>query len=77
LANFTLIPAGDRIQVVVTSQTPADFHTVLAPTPQESANLANGVYTADYGADTPSALNLPLASPEQFTASPTDWGPSS
>ncbi len=77
MANFTLIPAGDRIQVVVTSQTPADFHTVLAPTPQESANLANGVYTADYGADTPSALNLPLASPEQFTASPTDWGPSS
>ena len=37
LANFTLIPAGDRIQVVVTSQPPANFHTVLAPTPQESA----------------------------------------
>jgi predicted acyl esterase len=77
LANFTQIPAGDRIQVVVTSQTPANFHTVLAPTPHESANLAGGIYTVDYGADTPSALNRPRPSPEQFTASPTDWGPSS
>ncbi|HWG26386.1 CocE/NonD family hydrolase [Actinospica sp.] len=77
LANFTEIPAGDRIQVVVTSQTPANFHAALVPTPQESANLASGVYTVDYGAVTPSALNLPLASPAQFTASPTDWGPSS
>jgi len=77
LANFTLIPAGDRIQVVVTSQTPANFHSPLTPTPQESANLANGVYTVGYGGFTPSALNLPLASSTQFTASPTDWGPSS
>ena len=77
LANFTLIPAGDRIQVVLTSQTPANFHTVLAPTPQESADLAGGVYTVETGAATPSALDLPLASPAQFTASPTDWGPSS
>ena len=77
LANFTLIPAGDRIQVMLTSQTPANFHTVLAPTPQESADLAGGVYTVETGAATPSALDLPLASPAQFTASPTDWGPSS
>ena len=77
LSNFTLIPAGDRIQVVVTSQTPANFHSPLTPTPQELGNLAGGVYTVDYGAFTPSALNVPLASPAQFTASPTDWGPSS
>jgi predicted acyl esterase len=77
LANFTLIPAGDRIQVVLTSQPPAGFHTTLAPTPQDEANLATGVYTVGYGAISPSALNLPLASPAQFTASPTDWGPSS
>jgi uncharacterized protein len=77
LSNFTLIPAGDRIQVVLTSQSPANFHAPLTPTPQELADLANGVYTVDYGAHTPSALNLPLASPAQFTASPTDWGPSS
>jgi hypothetical protein len=77
LANFTQIPAGDRIQAVLTSQTPANFHAPLTPTPQELADLANGVYTVDYGALTPSALNLPLASPAQFTASPTDWGPSS
>ena len=77
LANFTLIPAGDRIQVVLTSQTPANFHFPLAPTPQDLSHLADGVYTVDYGSFTPSALNLPLASPAQFTASPTNWGPSS
>ena len=77
LANFTLIPAGDRVQVVLTSQPPAGFHAQLAPTPQDLTHLAAGVYTVDYGAVTPSALNLPLASPAQFTASPTDWGPSS
>jgi uncharacterized protein len=77
LADFTLIPAGDRIQVVVTSQPPANFHLPLAPTPQELANLAGGTYTVDHGAATGSVLDLPLASPGQFTASPIDWGPSS
>ena len=77
LANFTLIPAGDRIQVVLTSQPPANFHAPLAPTPQELANLANGKYTIDSGAATASVLDLPLASPGQFTASPVNWGPSS
>ena len=77
LANFTEIPAGDRIQVVLTSETPTNFHTTVVPTPQDLAGLADGVYTVDYGAVTPSALNLPLASPAQFKASPTNWGPSS
>jgi uncharacterized protein len=77
LANFTLIPAGDRMQVAVTSQPPANFHLPLAPTPQELANLAGGSYTVDHRAATGSVLDLPLASPGQFTASPTDWGPSS
>jgi predicted acyl esterase len=77
LANFTLIPAGDRIQVVLTSQPPANFHLPLAPTPQEQANLAGSIYTVDRGAATGSVLDLPLASPGQFTASPIDWGPSS
>jgi predicted acyl esterase len=77
LANFTLIPAGDRIQVVLTSQPPANFHAPLAPTPQELANLANGTYTIDSGAATASVLDLPLASPGQFRASPVNWGPSS
>ena len=79
LANFTLIPAGDRIQVVLTSQPPANFHAPLAPTPQELANLAGGSYTVDYGARrrraAASVLDLPLASPGQFSASATDWGP--
>jgi len=82
LANFTLIPAGDRIQVVLTSQPPANFHLPLAPTPQEQANLAGGTYTISsgpytVGAGTASVLDLPLASPAQFTASSADWGPSS
>ena len=77
LANFTLIPAGDRIQVVLTSQPPANFHAPLVPTPQDQAALAGGTYSIDYGAFTASALNLPLASPTRFTASPTNWGPSS
>jgi predicted acyl esterase len=77
LANFTLIPAGDRIQVVLTSQPPANFHAPLAPTPQELANLATGTYTIDSGAATASVLDLPLAAPGQFTASPVNWGPSS
>jgi predicted acyl esterase len=83
LANFTLIPAGDRIQVVLTSQPPANFHGPLAPTPQELANLAGGTYTVDHGASADgrasaaSVLDLPLASPGQFSASATDWGPAS
>ena len=82
LANFTLIPAGDRIQVVLTGQPPANFHLPLAPTPQEQANLAGGTYTISngpytVGAGTASVLDLPLASPAQFTASSADWGPSS
>jgi uncharacterized protein len=72
LANFTLIPAGDSIQVVLTSQPPANFHAPLTPTPQELANLASGQYTIDTG-----SLDLPLASPGLFRASPVDWGPSS
>jgi hypothetical protein len=49
----------------------------LAPTPQEQANLAGGSYTVGRGAAAGSVLDLPLASPGQFTASPIDWGPSS
>jgi hypothetical protein len=77
LANFTLIPAGDRIQVVLTTQPPANFHAPLTPTPQELASLANGTYTIDSAAATASVLDLPLASPGQFGASPVNWGPSS
>jgi len=47
LANFTEIPAGYKIQLVLNSQPPASFHTVLAPTPQQLANLAGGVYTIE------------------------------
>ena len=77
LANFTLIPAGDRIQVVLTTQPPPNFHLPLAPTPPEQADLADGSYTVGYGPGSASVLNLPLASPGQFTASPVNWGPSS
>ena len=76
LSNFTEIPAGDRIQLVLTSQTPPTFHFPVSPTPQDLANLAGGVYTIDCGGLAASALNLPLTSPDGFTTSPTDWGPS-
>lgn len=77
LANFTLIPAGDRIQVVLTTQPPANFHAPLTPTPRELASLANGTYAIDSAAATASVLDLPLTSPGQFSASPVNWGPSS
>ena len=80
LSNFTEIPAGDRIQLVLTSQTPANFHFPVSPTPQDLTNLAGGVYTIEYGGSGlggASTLNLPLTSPSEFTTSPTDWGPSS
>jgi predicted acyl esterase len=77
LANFTLIPAGDRIQVLLTGQPPANFHLPLAPTPQELANLTGGTYTIESGPAMASVLDLPLAAPGQFAASPTDWGPPS
>jgi hypothetical protein len=77
LPNFTLIPAGDRIQLVLTSQPPASFHFPVAPTPQQLAHLASGVYTVERGELGASRLNLPLAPPDAFTTSPTNWGPSS
>jgi hypothetical protein len=76
-ANFTEIPAGYKIQLVLNSQPPANFHTVLAPTPQERAYLAGGVYTIERSSRAASFIDLPLASPGQFRASPVDWGPSS
>ena len=77
LANFTEISAGDRIQVVVTSQPPAGFHAPVAPTPQESANLAGGIYALQRNGLAASVLNLPLTAPARFRTSPVDWGPAS
>lgn len=77
LPNFTLIPAGARIQLVLTSQTPASFHSPLAPTPQQLAHLAGGRYTVERGTLAASRLDLPLAPADTFTTSPTNWGPPS
>jgi hypothetical protein len=77
LANFTEIGAGERIQVVVTSQTPAGFHATVAPTPQELINLAGGVYSVQRNRMAASVLNLPLAAPNRFRTSPVNWGPAS
>jgi len=77
LANLALLPAGSRLQLVLNSQAPDTFHLLLAPTPQQRANLAGGVYTIQLSADAPSHLNAPLAAPGIFRASDTDWGPSS
>ena len=71
LANFTALAPGDRLQVVLTSQPPANLHLQTAPTPQERASLAGGVYTVKSA-----SLNVPLT-PDRFRTSPTNWGPSS
>ena len=75
--NFSLIPAGYRIQVVLNSQAPSNFHLPLAPTPQQSANLNGGTFAISHGPATASSITLPFASPGAFTASPVNWGPSS
>jgi hypothetical protein len=62
---------------VLNSQAPDTFHLTLAPTPQQRANLAGGVYTVELSAGAPSSITLPLADPGMFQASDTDWGPSS
>ena len=72
LANFIEITAGERIQVVLTSQPPANFHLAMAPTPQQRADLAGGVYAISQA-----TLNLPLTSPGLFRTSPINWGPAS
>ena len=77
LANLTGIPAGDSIQIVVNSQPAANFHTALTPTPQELADLAGGSYTIERSGHAASFVNLPLTSPNTFSTSPEDWGPSS
>jgi predicted acyl esterase len=77
LPNFTLIPAGSRIQVVLSSQAPSNFHLPLSPTPQETGNLNFGQFTINHAAQTASSITLPLASPNAFATSPVNWGPSS
>ncbi|MEV0911885.1 CocE/NonD family hydrolase [Streptomyces hokutonensis] len=77
LSNFTRIPAGYRIRISINSQPSADFHFPVAPTPQESANLAGGVYTIERSPQAASFVNLPLTTPSSATPSHEDWGPSS
>ncbi len=57
--------------------TPADFHSAVAPTPQELANLAGGVYTVEHSPQAASFVNLPLTTPSSATPSRDNWGPSS
>jgi len=72
LANFTEIQPGQRLQVVLTGQPPANLHLQVAPTPQERTALAGGVYTIQNA-----TLSVPLAAPNQFRTSDRNWGPSS
>ncbi|MEU4240621.1 CocE/NonD family hydrolase [Actinoplanes sp. NPDC026619] len=71
-ADVALLPAGSRLQLVLGSQAPDTFHLTLAPTPQQRANLAGGVYTIEKA-----SVTVPLTAPGLFRASDTDWGPSS
>jgi predicted acyl esterase len=74
--NFTLIPAGYRVQLVLSTQ-PSSFHVPLTLTAQQTANLNFGQYTVSRSPQAPSSMTLPLASPSLFTTSPVNWGPSS
>ena len=77
LAAFTEIPAGDQIQLVLNTQPPASFHSFLTPTPQELTSLSGGVYSIQRSPLAASFVNMPLTSPNEFTTSPVNWGPSS
>ena len=77
LAAFTEIPAGDRIQLVLNTQPPANFHSFLTPTPQELTSLSGGVYSIQRSPLAASFVSMPLTSPDEFTTSPVNWGPSS
>ncbi|MEA5366740.1 CocE/NonD family hydrolase [Amycolatopsis sp., V23-08] len=77
LPNLTVLPAGSRLQVVLTAQAPAGFHLQPAPTPQQSANLAAGRSAVSRAPWAPSSVTVPLAAPHSFTTSPITWGPAS
>ena len=49
----------------------------MTPTPQELASLSGGVYVIERSPLAASFINLPLTSPNEFTTSPVNWGPSS
>ncbi|WP_247195527.1 CocE/NonD family hydrolase [Streptomyces sp. GESEQ-35] len=77
LPSLTEIPAGYRIRIALTSQTPADFHYPVAPTPQQLADLSGGVYTIERSPWAASFINLPLDSPRVARPSAQSWGPAS
>jgi predicted acyl esterase len=77
LPNFTVLPAGYRLQVVLNSQAPGNFHLQLAPTPQQAAHLGSGRISISRAPWAPSSVTVPLAAPTSFTTSPVNWGPSS
>jgi len=77
LPNFTQIPAGSRIQLVLSSQPPGNFHNQLTRTPQQQQNLGYGVYTISRSPQGPSSISLPLTTPGSFSTSPINWGPAS
>ena len=74
--NFTLIPAGYRLQLVLASQ-PSSYHVPLTLTAQQTANLNFGQYSVIRSPQAASSVTLPLASPSMFSTSPVNWGPSS
>jgi predicted acyl esterase len=73
------VPAGDSLQIVLTTQAPADLLTgrSLVPTPEDVAALTGGVYQIERNSRAASFANLPLAPASEFTKSRISWGPAS
>ena len=57
--------------------TPLQPESVLTSTPQELTSLSGGVYSIERSPLAASFGNVPLTSPNEFTTSPVNWGPSS
>lgn len=74
-ARFAAIPAGSKLRLVITTQTPSDKCgpplglDPCFPTGPQAASLAGGTTTLHYGPETASAINLPLAPAECWVSS--------
>jgi predicted acyl esterase len=75
LPTLTQLEPGDRLRLMIASQTPTGYHTQLVPTVEQTAVLAGGVYSIHTSRATPSSLRVPLIPVGRLHTSPVSWGP--